>query len=75
MVLYLNIQELALTQKGMLERMKTEQEIRKEHEKRLDELESKPGKDYEKIKWTIVTALISAIVSGLAGWLIGFLIK
>lgn len=71
----LNIQELALTQKDMLETMRAEQDIRKSHGKRIDDLEKKPARDYDRVKWIILTALCSALVSGLVGWALGFLLK
>jgi glycine cleavage system regulatory protein len=71
----LNIQELALTQKGILETMKDEQDIRREHEERILSLENKPIKNYEKVKWIVITAVLSSLASGIVGIVIGFFIK
>ena len=71
----LNIQRLADNQSSMLEVIKEEKEARKSQDKRLTELESKPAKDYEKIKWLIISAIISALAGGIVGWLLGFFLK
>ena len=71
----LNIQKLADNQSQMLEVIKEEKEARKDQDKRLTNLEQKPAKEAEKLKWIIITAIIGAIVSGVAGWLIGFFAK
>jgi len=71
----LNIQELALTQKGILETMRDEQGIRREHEERILSLENKPIKNYEKVKWIVITAVLSSLASGIVGIVIGFFIK
>ena len=66
-----DMKELSLTQKQMLETMKAEQEIRKEHDKRLNDLELKPAKNWDKLIWLI----IGVIVSGVGGWLLGYFLK
>ena len=40
---------------------------------RVDEIEKRPMKQYDKIKTTVTTAIITAVVSGLVGVLIGYL--
>lgn len=67
----IDMKELSLTQKQMLETMKAEQEIRKQHDERLTSLEMKPARNWDKLIWLIV----SALVSGLAGWLLGHFLQ
>ncbi len=71
----LNIKEIAMTQKGMLDSMKTEQEISKKHEERLDNLEKKPAESAEKVKWIIITAVITTVISGVVGGVLGWFIN
>ena len=66
-----DMKELSLTQKQMLESMKAEQDIRKEHDKRLSELELKPAKNWDKLVWLI----LGVIISGVGGWLLGYFLK
>lgn len=66
-----DMKELSLTQKQMLETMKAEQSIRKEHDKRINELEMKPARNWDKLIWLI----LGVLVSGVGGWLLGYFLK
>lgn len=67
----IDMKELSLTQKQMLETIKAEQTIRKEQDKRINELEMKPARNWDKLIWLI----LGVLVSGVGGWLLGYFLK
>lgn len=61
------IQDLVISVRELALNMKTMMEEQKEQGRRLEKLENEPGEQWKKLKWIIITGVVTTLVGGISG--------